>query len=139
MDANFVIGLGQVSNLSVTQRRTATDMVDLHFYTADQVRRGYSLTIGAARTLWYHLTEILYPNAARQLIPRAATAVVHPQGPLTVAFTAKVELVAEPRRLEITAMSSVQGWKMDISIEEGYELWAYLSERCAPLATRDSS
>lgn len=138
MNSDFVVSLGEVRNISVTKITGVSDMVDVHFYTADEVRRGFSLTIGAARTLWYRLTELLYPNAARQLTPRAATATVRPASPLTVAFAAKAELLLAPKRIEITVASASQGWSMELSFEESYELWAYLSERCAPLAARQN-
>lgn len=136
MNSDFIVSLGEVRNLSVTKKPNVPDMVDFHFYTADEVRRGFSLTVGAARTLWYRLTEILYPSAAQQLTPRAATATVRPASPLTVAFAASVQMLEAPKRLEITVVSATQGWSMEISVEDGYDLWAYLSDRCAPLATR---
>ena len=139
MDSDFIVSLGEIRSISITQRPNSTDLLDVHFYTSDDVRRGFSLTIGGARTLWYRLTEILYPNAARQLTPRAATATVRPATPLTIGFAAKVEMLSNPRRLEITVVSATQGWSMEISIEEGYDLWAYLSERCAPLASRNQA
>ena len=69
--------LGVVTNLVFDEDPDTPDVYLLKFHSSKTERRSIQITGGAARILWYRLTQLLFP-ASDSLTARVATANIAP-------------------------------------------------------------
>jgi hypothetical protein len=118
--------LGLVTNLAFVKDPSSADLYLLKFRSPQMEQTSIQITGGAARILWFYLTEFLFPASAN-LTTRVSTATVSLPTSLSVAFVIKVE--KRPGNLiEVVALSAVQGWSLNFNHAEGGELWACLDQ-----------
>ncbi len=118
--------LGLVTNLAFDKDPDNPETFLLKFRSSETEQKSLPITAGAARILWYHLTELLFPASA-SLTARVATANIAPSDSLSVIFAVKVE-ECQDDLIEVVALSGVHGWSLRFSHEEGSELWACLDQ-----------
>jgi hypothetical protein len=116
--------LGTITNLRIKESPDMPGTFSLHFQDTRNEQQRHLLTEGAARLLWYYLTQILYPRAMGSLMSRAATATISLASSMSAIFALKVADKGE--HIEVIAVSAVNGWSFRFSREEGHELWALL-------------
>lgn len=118
--------LGLVTNLVFEKDPDETDLYLLKCRSPKMEQTRIQITAGAARILWFYLTEFLFPASAN-LTTRVSTATVSLPTSVSVAFVIKVE-----KRLgdliEVVALSAAQGWSLSFNHIEGAELWACLDQ-----------
>ena len=86
----------------------------------------------AAHTMWYHLTELLYPERARQITTRAATAPIRSDVAPTI--TSHVEVFrGEGDYIEILGTGGQREWLTRLNEHDGRALWAALDKMLFPL------
>lgn len=127
MNQSSDVDLGLVNSLSVAEKPGTEDRLMLMGSTTDAQRWMKVVTKGAAQTLWFYLTQILFPRAADQLTPRAATAMLTPvkKEEATASFLVKAN---EEREMILVQALGDPPWKIYFSYEEGRELWASLED-----------
>ena len=76
MDTKDTTSLGMVTSVAVIQKPGSKDKLMIVGQSEDRERWVRFITKGAAKTLWFYLTQILYPRAADQLTQRASTAML---------------------------------------------------------------
>ncbi len=118
--------LGLVTNLALDEDPDNPDAFLLKFRSPQTEQKSLAITAGAARILWYDLTQILFPASAT-LTARVATVNIAPSDSLSVVFAIKVEEYQDDL-IEVVALSAVHGWSLRFSREEGSELWACLDQ-----------
>ena len=118
--------LGLVTNLAFERDPNGDDLYLLKFRSPRTEQTGIQITGGAARILWFYLTQFLFPASAN-LTTRVSTATVSLPTSLSVAFVIKVE--KRPGDLiGVVALSAIQGWLLSFDHTEGGELWAGLDQ-----------
>ena len=121
------VDLGMVKSLSVTEKPGSDDRLMLMGSNSGEERWMKIVTKGAAQTLWFYLTQILFPRAADQITPRAATAMLTPvkNEDATASFLVKAN---EQHEMILVQALGDPPWKMYFSYDEGRELWASLED-----------
>jgi hypothetical protein len=117
--------LGVVTNLAFDEDPDHPDAFLLKFHSPKTEQKSLPITAGAARILWYYLTELLFPAAS--LTARVATANIAPSDSLSVVFAVQVE-ACQDNLIDVVALSAVHGWQLHFTREEGSELWACLDQ-----------
>lgn len=127
-DSYETADMGVVNNLAVIKKPGSTDRLLFVGQSKDHERWVRIITYGAAQSLWHYLTQLLYPRAADQLTPRAATAaLVSPETPNVITtFVASLDEAQGVVNLRGIASGGV--WMFKFSKEDGYELWASLED-----------
>jgi hypothetical protein len=128
MESKEFIDLGLVSNLAVIKKPGTTEKLLFVGQSAQNERWVRIITHGAAQALWFHLTAILYPRAAEQITPRAATAVLRQPDAPTITTTFVVHHDEDNKVIRVRGIGGQPGWMIRFSTEEGYELWASLED-----------
>lgn len=118
--------LGLVTNLAFEKDPNGDNLYLLKFRSRKTEQTRIQITAGAARILWFYLTEFLFPASAN-LTTRVSTATVSLPTSLSVAFVLKVEKCLGDL-IEVVALSAVQGWCLSFDHDEGGELWACLDQ-----------
>lgn|SRR5574341_1106627 len=128
MDEAQFADLGMVTNLAVIQKPGVTENLLLVGMSEGAHRWARVLTRGASQALWYHLTHVLYPRAAGQITPRAATAVLrHADSPTVTSFV-EISGNEEQQIVTMRGMGGQENWMVHFSYQEGQELWASLEK-----------
>ncbi len=122
------VDLGFVSNLAVIRKPGSDELLMMVGQSQQGTRWVKIITRGAAQALWFHLTQYLYPRAAAQLTPRAATAVLRPSGSPTVTPFMEVSNLQDKKIIRVTGIGSAEDWVIYFSHDEGFELWAALEK-----------
>lgn len=120
--------LGMVNNLAIIKKPGSSKKLLVVGQSEQHDRWVRIITWGAAQTLWFHLTHILYPRAADQLTPRAATAMLSdPDSPtVTTSFAASYD--EEKGVISVRGIGGQRPWVIRFPMHEGYELWASLED-----------
>lgn len=122
------LDLGFVSNLAVIKRPGTDDLLMMVGQSQQAGRWVKVITRGAAQTMWFHLTTYLYPRAAAQLTPRAATAVLRKsESPVVTPFL-EVSNLEDKKMIRVTGIGGAEEWVIHFSYDEGFELWAALEK-----------
>src|SRR5574337_779791 len=96
--------LGFVSNLAVIKKPGSEDLLMMVGQSQQAGRWVKVITWGAAQTMWFHLTTFLYPRAAAQLTPRAATAVLRKnESPIVTPFL-EVSNLEDKKMIRVTGI-----------------------------------
>jgi hypothetical protein len=127
MQSSPPLDLGFVSNLAVI-KRPGSDELLMMVGQSDKGRWVKIVTRGAAQTLWFHLTQFLYPRAAQQLTPRAATAVLQKSSSPMVTTFLEVMNMTDKQIIRVHGLGGAEEWLMYVTHEEGFELWASLEK-----------
>lgn len=122
------VDMGFVNNLAVIRKPGTDDVLMLVGQSKNAGRWVKTMTRGAAQALWFHLTQYLYPRAAEQLTPRAATAALRRNEAPNVAAFFEVLNNAEKKMIRVRGISSADQWVIYFTHDEGYELWAALEK-----------
>lgn len=118
--------LGLVTNLAFGKDPDNADLYLLKFRSPRTEQTSVQITGGAARILWYYLTDYLFP-ASTNLTARVSTASVSLPTSLSVVFVVKVEK-CPGNIIEVAALSAVHGWILSFDHDVGGELWADLDQ-----------
>jgi hypothetical protein len=119
--------LGFVNNLTVIKKPGGSETLLL----IGQSRNGRwarVMTRGAAQTLWFHLTIILYPRAAGQITHRAQTAVLRRSTDPLITNFFEVTNNGELKQIRLRGLGGEEEWLIHFTHEDGYELWAALEK-----------
>jgi hypothetical protein len=128
IDKDRVIDLGIVTNLAIIQKPGVSETLLIVGMSETVGRWARVMTRGAAQALWFHLTHILYPRAAVQITPRAATAALHHGDAPTVTSFLEVKPIEEQKIIAVRGLGGQQAWVVHFSFDEGHELWASLEK-----------
>ena len=128
MEKQDMFDLGLVGNLAIIRKPSAPDKLLFVGTSQEHARWVRVITRGAAQTLWFHLTHILYPRAADQITPRAATAMLRPPDAPNLTTSFFVHHDKDKRMIKVQGIGSKLGWMMHFPMDEGYELWASLED-----------
>ena len=126
MENNPVVDLGVATNLAIIQKPGVAETLLIVGLSEPVGRWARVMTRGAAQTLWFRLTHILYPRAAEQITPRAATAVFRRSDAPTVTSFLNVTEQKQEKTILVHGLGGQVEWKVRFSYEEGHELWASL-------------
>ncbi|MBN1313171.1 MAG: hypothetical protein JXB30_17315 [Anaerolineae bacterium] len=118
--------LGLVTNLAFEKDPYVADVYLLKFRSSKMEQKSIPITAGAARVLWFYLTQFLFPASAN-LTTRVSTASIGLPKSLSIAFVIKVEK-CQDELIEVVALSAVHGWCLRFNHDEGGELWACLDQ-----------
>ena len=113
-------------HLAFEKDPNASDIYLLKFRSSSTEQKSIQVTVGAARILWFYLTQLLFPASAN-LTTRVSTASISLPSSLSVVFVIKVE-ECSGGLIEVVALSAVQGWSLRFDHDEGGELWACLDQ-----------
>lgn len=127
MSDSRVNDLGFVNNLTVIRKPGASETL-LLIGQSQAGRWARVMTRGAAQTLWFHLTTILYPRAAGQITHRAQTAVLRRSTDPLITNFFEVTNNAERKQLRLRGLGGEEEWLIYFTYEDGYELWAALEK-----------
>jgi hypothetical protein len=128
IDKGRVIDLGIVTNLAIIQKPGASETLLIVGMSEMVGRWARVMTRGAAQALWFHLTHILYPRAAVQITPRAATAALrHTDAPTVTSFL-EVKALEQEKIIAMRGLGGLEAWVVRFSYDEGHELWASLEK-----------
>ena len=119
--------MGFVNNLTVIKKPGASETL-LLIGQAQSGRWARVMTRGAAQTLWFHLTTILYPRAAGQITHRAATAVLRRSTDPLITNFFEVTNNDEKKVIRLRGLGGDDPWLIYFTHEDGYELWAALEK-----------
>ncbi len=120
--------LGFVTNLAVIKKPGSDDLVLMVGQSKTSGRWVKTITRGAAQTLWFHLTQYLYPRAAAQITQRAETAVLRPSAsPLVTPFL-EITNFQERKVIRVRGIGSAEEWLIYFTYDEAFELWAALEK-----------
>jgi hypothetical protein len=119
------VDLGKVNNLAVIQKPGVSETL-LMVGQSQGGRWARIMTRGAAQTLWFHLTQILYPRAASQLTQRAQTAVLRKSDAPTITSFVEVFHMEDRHMIRLRGIGGVEEWLIYFDYEEAHELWAGL-------------
>lgn len=128
IDKERVIDLGIVTNLAIIQKPGVSETLLIVGISEQVGRWARVMTRGAAQALWFHLTHILYPRAAVQITPRAATAALHHADAPTVTSFVEVKAQEEAKMITLRGLGGLQAWMVRFTNDEGHELWASLEK-----------
>jgi len=128
MSQRSPIDLGLVSNLAMIKKPGSEDLLMLVGQSQQSGRWVRIITRGAAQTMWFYLTNFLYPRAAAQLTPRAATAVLKPSDSPVVTPFLEVLNLEEKKIIRLHGVGSAEEWVAYFTHDEGFELWAALEK-----------
>lgn len=126
MENSPIVDLGIASNLAVIQKPGISETLIIVGSSELVGRWSRVVTWGAAQTLWFRLTQLLYPRAAVQITPRAATAVFRPSEAPTVTSFLNVSAEEEGKIIKMHGFGGQTEWNVRLSYDEGHELWASL-------------
>jgi hypothetical protein len=119
--------LGFVNNLTVIKKPGGSETL-LLIGQSQSGRWARVMTRGAAQTLWFHLTIILYPRAAGQITHRAQTAVLRRSTDPLITNFFEVTNNAEHKQIRLRGLGGEEEWLIYFTHEDGYELWASLEK-----------
>lgn len=127
MSESKMVDLGFVNNLTVIKKPGASETL-LLIGQAQSGRWVRVMTRGAAQTLWFHLTTILYPRAAGQITHRAATAVLRRSTDPLITNFFEVTNYEDRKQIRLRGLGGEEEWLIYFTHEDGYELWAGLEK-----------
>lgn len=122
------VDLGFVTNLAIIKKPGSDDLLMMVGQSEQAGRWVKVITKGAAQALWFHLTQYLYPRAAAQITPRAATAVLRPSSSPTVTPFMEATNFEDKKIVRVRGLGSLEEWVIYFTHEEGFELWAALEK-----------
>ncbi len=128
IDKGRVIDLGIVTNLAIIQKPGVSETLLIVGRSETVGRWARVMTRGAAQALWFHLTHILYPRAAVQITPRAATAAFRHSDAPTITSFLEVKALEQEKIIAIRGLGGLEAWIVRFSYDEGHELWASLEK-----------
>lgn len=124
-----ITDFGVLSNLNITPDHNQPDSVILSGYDRDGQRVAITVTDGILRSMWAHLTQLLYPHAADTLTHLAETARAKRSTLTDSAYLAAVTYHTANGLIEMRGVSAARYWIVRFSASEGYELWAKLEDQ----------
>lgn len=127
MSESKTVDLGFVNNLTVIKKPGASETL-LLIGQAQSGRWVRVMTRGAAQTLWFHLTTILYPRAAGQITHRAATAVLRRSTDPLITNFFEVTNYEDRKQIRMRGLGGEEEWLIYFTHEDGYDLWAALEK-----------
>lgn len=128
IDKGRVVDLGIVTNLAIIQKPGVSETLLIVGMSETVGRWARVMTRGAAQALWFHLTYILYPRAAVQITPRAATAALSHAGAPTVTSFLEVKAQEPEKMILLRGLGGLEAWVVRFTYDEGHELWASLEK-----------
>ncbi|MBN1311860.1 MAG: hypothetical protein JXB30_10605 [Anaerolineae bacterium] len=126
MEKSPIVDFGFATNLAVIQKPGISETLIIVGRSQLDKRWARIITWGAAQTLWFRLTHILYPRAAQQITPRAATAAFRRSDAPAITSFLNVTAKEQERVIMIHGLGGQVEWKTHFSYDEGHELWAAL-------------
>ncbi len=139
MGRHNLLDMGAVTNLSVVKKPGRSEALLLIGRSAHNRRWIRVITQGAAQALWFHLTHILFPRAAQQVTPRAATALFRKSDSPAITTMFEVFFREEEGSIYVRGLGSEQEWVIRFTLDEGHELWASLEKTLKSVTERGST
>lgn len=128
MSDSKTVDLGFVNNLAVIKKPGANETLLLIGQSQSAGRWARVMTRGAAQSLWFYLTTILYPRAAGQITHRAQTAVLRRSTDPLITNFFEVTNLQEKQVIRLRGLGGAEEWLVYLTHEEGYQLWASLEK-----------
>jgi hypothetical protein len=117
--------LGVVTDLTCDDDPGIPATFLLRFRLLGAEQKSLRLTAGAARMMWFCLTQFLFPEPAGLTAPEAAADMASDQLPIVSSITMDE---SPDGMIEIIALGVSQNWDLRFSREEGSHLWVDLEQ-----------
>lgn len=123
---------GLSTNLFVS-RKASGDAIIVGGVAQDSSRFARVLAQGAARTLWFHLTQLLFPERADMVTAIVMTAPLRSRDLPTVTTHVTVERIDDPAGFEIVGEVGDQTWSLRLNDYEAQRFWTALDIALHPV------
>ncbi|PJF40703.1 MAG: hypothetical protein D6737_19745 [Chloroflexi bacterium] len=136
-DSGKKVNYGFVSDLFVT-RRPNKDTIILGGVDEQKEKWTRLLSPRAAQMLWFHLTQILYPDKSDMVTALVATTPLRTPHLPTITTHTNI-ITSDPAAIEVTGWAGEFTWDMLLSDYEARRLWTALDLALFPSGWQDET